>query len=193
MWLPLVILAVPTIIAGFWSINSGFADFVTGNAIEYVNPFTENLTYIGVGVAVVGIALSWLIYGLGVLPVKIFTGNPIGGFIYRVLLNKYYIDELYGLIIRYIVFGLANFAALFDRYVIDGSSTAPPLWCAELAESTSRSETGLLQNYGASLFGGVLVLLIAVFLAVSVLQLGEEGKENTYVPTADVHRLRRPS
>jgi len=168
MWLPIVILAVPTIIAGFWSINSGFADFVTGKSIEYVNPFTENLTYVGIGVAVVGILLSWLIYGLGVLPVKIFIGNPIGGFIYRVLLNKYYIDEVYGLIIRYIVFGLANFAALFDRYVIDGLVNGSAALVRGVGRATSRSETGLLQTYGASLFGGVLILLIAVFLAVSV-------------------------
>jgi len=135
-----------------------------------VNPFTETLTYTGVGLAVVGILLSWLIYGVGVLPVKVFVGNPIGGFIYRVLLNKYYIDELYGLIIRYIVFGLANFAALFDRYVIDGLVNGSASVVRGIGRATSRSETGLLQNYGATLFGGVLILLIAVFLAVSVLK-----------------------
>jgi NADH-quinone oxidoreductase subunit L len=168
MTLPLIILAVPTVIAGFWSINSGFADFLTGLNIEFVNPFTDGLTFVGLGLAIVGIALAWLIYGVGVLPVKLFTGNPIGGFIYRVLLNKYYIDELYGLIIRYIVLGLANFAALFDRYVIDGLVNGSASFVRGIGRATSRSETGLLQNYGATLFGGVLILLIAVFLAVGV-------------------------
>src|SRR5262249_40985518 len=146
----------------------GFADFLTGKSIEFVNPFTEGLTYIGVAVAVAGITLSWLIYGLGVLPVRIFMGNPVGGFIYRVLLNKDFIDELYGLIVRYIVLGLANFAALFDRYVIDGIVNGSAYFVRGIGRATSRSETGLLQNYGASLFGGVLILLIAVLLAVSV-------------------------
>ena len=48
MWLPLVILAVPTVLLGFWCINSGFADFLTGKHIPYVNPFSESLTYIGI-------------------------------------------------------------------------------------------------------------------------------------------------
>ena len=43
---------------------------------------------IGIGVAIVGIGLAWLIYGLGVGPGEALTGNPIGGAIYTVLLNK---------------------------------------------------------------------------------------------------------
>ena len=43
-----------------------------------------------------------------VLPAKVFIGNPLGGFVYRVLYNKYYLDELYALIVKYIVLGLAN-------------------------------------------------------------------------------------
>jgi NADH-quinone oxidoreductase subunit L len=170
MTLPLILLAIPTVLAGFWAINSGFADFLTGQEVEFINPFTDTLTYVGIAVALVGIALAWLIYGLGTLPVKLFTGNPVGGFIYRVLLNKYYIDELYGLIIRYIMFGLANFAALFDRYVIDGLVNGSAALVRGIGRATSRSETGLVQNYGAALFGGVLVLLIAVFLAVGALR-----------------------
>src|SRR5689334_9500069 len=77
MWLPLAILAVPTVILGFWSINSGFANYLTGENIPYTNPFTETLTYTGIAVAVVGIALAWLMYGVEVVPKKLFTGNPI--------------------------------------------------------------------------------------------------------------------
>src|SRR5690242_1121020 len=106
MWLPLVILAVPTVILGFWSINSGFADYLTGQNVPYTNPFTETLTYTGIAVAVVGIALAWLMYGVEVVPKKLFTGNPIGGFVYQVLFHKYYLDELYGVIIKYGVLGV---------------------------------------------------------------------------------------
>ena len=49
-----------------------------------------------------------LMYGLGVVPAKAFTGNPIGAPIYRLLKNRYYIDELYGLIIKYVVLGLSQ-------------------------------------------------------------------------------------
>ncbi len=110
MWLPLVLLAIPTIFAGFLSYNNAFANFLTGGEITtpYVSPFTETLTYVSVGVAAVGILLAWAMYGLGIIPAKAFTGNPIGAPIYRLLKNRYYIDELYGLIIKYVVFGLSQ-------------------------------------------------------------------------------------
>ena len=170
MWLPLAILAVPTVLLGFWSINSGFADYLTGEHIPYVNPFSESLTYTGIAVAVVGIALAWLMYGVEIVPKKLFTGNPIGAFAYRVLFHMYYLDQLYGLIIKYIVLGLANGCALFDKYIIDGIVNGSAYFVRGLGRVSSKSETGLLQNYGAAMFGGVIVVLVIVFFAVGALK-----------------------
>ncbi|HEX6540139.1 MAG TPA: NADH-quinone oxidoreductase subunit L [Ktedonobacterales bacterium] len=170
MWLPLVILAVPTVLLGFWGINSGFAHYLTGETIPYVNPFTEALTYTGIAVAVVGIALAWLMYGIEVLPKTLFTGNPIGALVYRVLFHKYYLDELYGAIIKYVVLGLAKGCELFDIYIIDGLVNGSARFVRGLARVSSRSETGLLQNYGAAMFGGVIVILVIVFFAVGALK-----------------------
>jgi proton-translocating NADH-quinone oxidoreductase chain L len=170
MWLPLVILAVPTLLLGFWSINSGFADYLTGENIPYTNPFSETLTYTGIAVAVVGIALAWLMYGVEVVPKKLFTGNPIGGFIYQVLFHKYYLDELYGAIIKYGVLGVAKGCELFDKYIIDGLVNGTGRFIRGLASVFKRSETGLVQNYGAAMFGGVIVILVIVFFAVGALK-----------------------
>lgn len=170
MWLPLAILAVPTVLLGFWSINSGFADYLTGKQIPYVNPFSESLTYTGIAVAVVGIALAWLMYGVEIVPKKLFTGNPIGAFAYRVLFHMYYLDQLYGLIIKYIVLGLANGCALFDKYIIDGIVNGSARFVRGVGRVSSKSETGLLQNYGAAMFGGVIVVLVIVFYAVGALK-----------------------
>jgi proton-translocating NADH-quinone oxidoreductase chain L len=170
MWLPLVILAVPTVILGFWSINSGFADYLTGENVPYTNPFTETLTYTGIAVAVVGIVLAWLMYGVEIVPKKLFTGNPIGGFVYRVMFHKYYLDELYGVIIKYIVLGLAKGCELFDKYIIDGLVNGSGRFIRGLASVSKRSETGLVQNYGAAMFGGVIVILVIVFYAVGALK-----------------------
>jgi proton-translocating NADH-quinone oxidoreductase chain L len=170
MWLPLVILAVPTVILGFWSINSGFADYLTGEHVPYTNPFTETLTYTGIAIAVVGIALAWLMYGIEVLPKTLFTGNPVGAFIYRVLFHKYYLDELYGAIIKYVVLVLAKGCALFDQYIIDGLVDGIGRSITGLGSVFKRSETGLVQNYGAAMFGGVIVILVIVFFAVGALK-----------------------
>jgi NADH-quinone oxidoreductase subunit L len=170
MWLPLAILAVPTLLLGFWSINSGFADYLTGESVPYTNPFTETLTYTGIAVAVVGIVLAWLMYGVEVVPKKLFTGNPVGGFIYRVLFHMYYLDELYSVIIKYIVLGLAKGCELFDKYIIDGLVNGTGRTIRGLASVSKRSETGLVQNYGAAMFGGVIVILVIVFFAVGALK-----------------------
>jgi NADH-quinone oxidoreductase subunit L len=170
MWLPLVILVVPTILAGFWSINSGFANFLTREAVPYVNPFGDGLTYIGIAVALVGIALSWLMYGVEVLPKTLFTSNPLGAFIYNVLHHKYYLDELYGAIIKYVVLGLAKLCELFDKYIIDGLVNGSARFVLGLARVFRRSETGLVQNYGAVMFGGVIVILVVVFFAIGALK-----------------------
>ena len=170
MWLPLVVLAVPTVLLGFWDINSGFANYLTREHIEWLNPFTDGLTYIGIAVAVVGIGLAWLMYGVETLPKTLFTGNPIGAFVYRVLLHKYYLDELYGAIIKYIVLGISKLAELFDLYIIDGLVNGSARFVRGLGRVGRRSETGLLQNYGAAMFGGVIVILVVVFIAVSALK-----------------------
>jgi NADH-quinone oxidoreductase subunit L len=161
---------VPTVILGFWSINSGFADYLTGENVPYINPFTETLTYTGIAVAVVGIVLAWLMYGVEVVPKKLFTGNPIGGFVYRVLFHKYYLDELYGVIIKYVVLGVAKGCELFDKYIIDGLVNGIGRFIRGLASVFKRSETGLVQNYGAAMFGGVIVILVIVFFAVGALK-----------------------
>ena len=170
MWLPLVALAIPSLLLGFWSVNSGFANYLTGEHVPYVNPLGDALTYIGLAVAVVGIGLAWLMYGVEVVPKTVLTSNPIGGFIYRVLHHKYYLDELYDAIIKYIVLGLAKGCELFDQYIIDGLVNGSANFVRGLGRVTSRSETGLVQNYGAFFFGGVMVIIIVVFFAVGALK-----------------------
>jgi NADH-quinone oxidoreductase subunit L len=114
---------------------------------------------------VVGIGLAWLVYGLEIVPARVFTSNPLGRAIYTVILNKFYVDELYGWIIKYIALGLANGAALFDKYIIDGIVNGSATSVQRIGDATRRTETGALQNYGAAIFGGALIIALAVFIA----------------------------
>ena len=70
----------------------------------------------------------------------------------------------------YIVLGLANGCALFDKYIIDGIVNGSAYFVRGLGRVSSKSETGLLQNYGAEMFGGVIVVLVIVFFAVGALK-----------------------
>ena len=174
MWVPLVILALVTIgvgLAGFAGINSSFAQFLNGGTpVNYSTaPVLDLLTVVGVAAAVLGILIAWAMYGVGVVPATALVRNPIGAFVYSVLAHRYYIDELYMLIIKYIVLGLAGFCAGFDRIVIDGIVNGTASFIRGLGNVTRRSESGFLQNYGAAMFGGAMIILIAFFIAVGAI------------------------
>jgi NADH-quinone oxidoreductase subunit L len=118
-----------------------------------------------VAVALAGIALAWLVYGLEVIPARVFTSNPVGRALYTVILNKFYLDEFYAFLIKYIILALSNGAVLFDKYVVDGIVNGSAASVRRIGDATRRTETGVLQNYGAAIFGGALIIALAVFIA----------------------------
>jgi proton-translocating NADH-quinone oxidoreductase chain L len=165
MTLPLILLAFPAALAGFWSINSGFASFLSAAIQTYDNPFSDPLTYFGIAVAVVGIGLAWLVYGLEIIPARVFTSNPLGQAIHTVLIHKFYFDELYGWIIKYIALGLSTGAEMFDKYIIDGIVNGSATSVQRTGDAIRRTQTGVLQNYGAAIFGGAFIIALVVVIA----------------------------
>ena len=105
-------------------------------------------------------------YGVQAIPADAFTRNRVGAFVYRFLLNKYYIDEVYGWIIRNIVLGLSYAEQAFDRYVIDGVVNGSVVVIRTGGQIFRRTETGRVQNYAAAIFGGALIIVIVVFIVV---------------------------
>ncbi len=135
-------------------------------AEAFKDPFTSPLTALGVGASVLGIALAWGMYGAGVVPRTLFVSNPLGRGIATVLWNKYYLDEVYLAFTRYVVMGLSKLASfVIDQRVIDGILNGTGSGILAIGRGLRRSESGRLQNYGAAIFGGALVIA-AVFFAV---------------------------
>ncbi len=171
VWGPLMILAVPSVFAGFWgwsAVGGNFNAFITGdpNVAAFANPLTQPLTYVGVAAALLGIALAWAMYGAQVIPSNVFVRNPLGKGIATVLWNKYYVDEVYLALIRGVVFGVSKFASfIVDQRVIDGVLNGTGTGVVAFARGLRRSESGRLQNYGAVIFGGALIIA-AVMIAV---------------------------
>ncbi|PWT71118.1 MAG: NADH-quinone oxidoreductase subunit L [Chloroflexi bacterium] len=174
MTFPIVVLALATIVigaGGFFGENQGFARFLNGGVdVSFaVAPRPDLVTLISVGTGVLGIGLAWLMYGLEVVPANAFTRNPLGAVVHHVLYNKYYVDELYAFIVKYLVLGLANLAALFDQYIIDGIVNGTARAVRGLGSLSRRTETGKLQNYGAAIFGGAMIILLIIFFAVGII------------------------
>jgi NADH:ubiquinone oxidoreductase subunit 5 (subunit L)/multisubunit Na+/H+ antiporter MnhA subunit len=166
MTVPLMVLAVPAVLAGYWF---GFLSFVNnGHPVAFENPFGVTNTYVGVGAAGLGILLAGLMYGArrGISPAW-YTHVPGGQAVYTLLLRKYYMDELYQWLIRVVILGPSNLAAWFDLHIIDGVANGTARAVRGLGEVTSRTESGKVQNYGAALFAGAVIIAIALFVAVA--------------------------
>lgn len=133
MTLPLVVLAFFAIVAGwmgipsdFWGLSlpeSWFHGFVGGtlNELPKAIPFSWWPFMTSVVVALGGLYLGWLVYH----NLKAGQRDPVQKFlggIYKVLKNKYYIDELYNLVfVRPAYWISATFTYLWlDRGLIDG-------------------------------------------------------------------------
>jgi NADH-quinone oxidoreductase subunit L len=68
---------------------------------------------------------------------------------YDLLLNKYYIDELYNLIVTRPLFWISNnvLNRAIDTYVIDGAAEGAGLAVQTSGQVARRAETGNVQHY----------------------------------------------
>jgi len=120
MTVPLMILAVLSVCAGWWGIpwlTNGYSSFVYFGAVHHAEPNIP-LMLISFLVAGSGIGLAYLMYVKGAIsPVRMAERfKPLYTFLY----NKWYFDELYMATIINPTYKLASFLFRFDQLVIDG-------------------------------------------------------------------------
>jgi NADH-quinone oxidoreductase subunit L len=185
---PLVILAVPTALAGlllgippesglihgwlepvFRGAEEAGAGILSGSLAAAGHTFDllglgGLLLLVGAGVGVAGI---WLAYRWYVLdpeaPVRFVASIPLGlgPGMYAASVNKYYVDDLYGLVFARGGVILGNALWWFDAKVIDGAVNGAG-WVAERIGGTlRRSQTGRVENYGLGIAAGLVLVLVA--------------------------------
>lgn len=163
MTIPLVILAVLAVVAGFiyTPFNSEFGTWLTGEpAEEHTNVIVMVLS---AAVGVIGILLGYLKFGPGKQG-RTASADKISPF-YRLLERKYYIDELYQFIIVRPLAAIARMLDGFDRYIVDGIVRGISALAVGFGKAGIRVQNGQLQTYGIlSLFGfiGLVVLVLAL-------------------------------
>ena len=156
---PLMILAVPSVLAGFFGIE-GFASH--GMGIEFHGEHAQatlamafSFLAVMVGAAVAG-SLYW---NAETDPIE----RHLGGFA-SVLKNRFYIDEIYGFLIAITHETLSHIAAWLDKWVLAGLIVRGAHGTADFAGRAIRMiQTGNLQTY-AFLFvlGVALVIYVLV-------------------------------
>src|SRR3984957_15560882 len=156
MTIPLIVLAILAIVGGWvnlpdgWLWGNAFVRFLAP-AVGTFHPLIEaNSTYlslIALAASIIGGVLAWVLYIQ--LP-----GNP---FLlawrlkpaYDLLLNKYYIDEIYNVIVTRPLFWISDnvLNRAIDTYAIDGTAEGAGLAVETSGQVARRIETGNVQHY----------------------------------------------
>jgi NADH-quinone oxidoreductase subunit L len=170
MTLPLIALAVGTVALGVvigWPPDQGFIHAFLNPAVE-VPGMAEHPVEVGtiVLLALVSIAAGLLGIAIGLAmyvrrrPDPVAVSRAFGPY-YRILVNKYYVDELYDHRIVEAVRSLFGIAWAFDVHVIDGIANGLGWLAAVGAGGLRRVQTGVVGNYALTIVAGLLVLLVA--------------------------------
>ena len=167
MTVPLVVLAVLTIIAG-WVLgvpsDEGtrfqrlLGPVFALHAGEHGGATAIMLLVLSVIVAFAGILLAWFMYGAA--PVRTeMIGRP-RTVIHRLLLNAWYVDWLYDRAVVRPLFALSEFLArVFDTRVVDGAVNGIGRSVAAWAQGLRRLQTGYVVNYALTMLAGAVAIV----------------------------------
>ena len=169
MLVPLMILAVLSVVGGLVGIGNRFEHFlepvfgsgaVAESAAEAASGLTEYvLMGISVTVAVLGFLLAYVLYvSKPYLPQKIADG--LNGF-YTAVLNKYYIDELYAkLFVKPLIDGSTSILWQgVDRKIIDDSVNNAADGARQVSDEVRHMQSGNLRSYAGWIAAGSAVVI----------------------------------
>ena len=208
MIVPLAVLAVLSFVGGWVGIPSSISPGVPNFLERFLAPVFEahgagvvlqpaehspglevGLMVVSMLIALFGIFLAWVFYDRRPeIPVRL--AESARG-LYRVLLHKFYVDELYGKVVLAPYYALCRASAWFDRYVVDGAVNAAGYLTlgtsyasvgfdsyvvdglVNLAGYTVRGvswifrklQTGIVQSYATAMVFGIFVLVSVYLLA----------------------------
>jgi NADH-quinone oxidoreductase subunit L len=175
MWIPLVVLAVLSVIGGYVGISAAWgghnqiehflapvlakaapvaeaAHSAVSTAVEH-HDFTMERIFTGISVLVafLGIFLGW----------QMFTTKPLRR-MPRLLENKYYVDELYDAAIVNPIQGVSRNVLwrILDVQIIDGAVNGIAKLFGETGSAMRFLQTGFARSYAAIMLVGAIVLIL---------------------------------
>lgn len=160
MTLPLMLLAVVTIVAGFIP----FGHFISSNGEAYNIHLDWSVAGTSIAVAVVSIAIATYIYAGSRQPVADTLAHRFKG-LWTAAYHRFYLDEVYQFIIHRIIFGcICHPIAWWDRHVVDGFFNFLA-WGAEATSEEIRGlQSGRIQQYTFVFLLGTLALILLLLL-----------------------------
>jgi NADH-quinone oxidoreductase subunit L len=168
MTLPLILLSIPAICAGWFAYHETFGTFISGALPEVANEGSSFKISIAISssiVALAGIGTAYAIYMK-----KWVTSESIRSTFAPLAIifeNKFYLDRLYEdvLVTRVFQGGWNRLLQANDKYVVDGIVNGSARLTREASSRLRVIQTGQVQSYGLGIVAGVVVIVIAVYTA----------------------------
>jgi NADH-quinone oxidoreductase subunit L len=168
MTLPLVVLAIGSIFAGWlgapeylWGSRwDHWLQPLFGGAEVHRGSVTAEImvTVITLAIVSVGVYLAYVKYGRTGAHIGASAGA--GGMLYRLSLNKYYVDEIYdAILVRPFTACSQFFAEFIDPQIIDGTVNGVAAAARGASSIWVGIQTGNVQHYLAAFLVGALALL----------------------------------
>ncbi len=160
MKIPLILLAVLAVVAGFAPI----AQWVTPDGLPIESHVPITFSILPVSLAMGGILLATRMFKTQTeLPTQI--AQQMGG-IYKAAYHKFYIDEVYLFVTKKILFNLIGKpAAWIDKNIVDGLMNLLGKITAKLSELIKGIQSGKVQDYALYFFGGIAgLVLVFIYL-----------------------------
>ena len=162
MTIPLIILAVLSVVGGWWGsdLQAWFGPVLaTADARLQAEPHHTLMAYVPTAVGILGIGLAFAFYGrVSTRPAELAASFPR---LYALLNNKFYVDELYHLIVvtpfRWVARLLHE---VIDRLAVDGLLVhgSASIWKV-LGRALRPLHAGNVQNYAVAVAVGLAVLI----------------------------------
>ena len=151
-----VAMSLPLWILAIGAVGIGILLFIRQPAAEFASPVW--LTPAAILVAASGIGLAWLTYGSGAVSAD--TLASVFAPIRYAALKKFWLDDLYLLIYRYVLLAFSRLIGWLDRYIVDGVLNVVSAWTLDSGDALRRIQTGKVQDYIVAIGIGLLVMVL---------------------------------
>ena len=160
MTLPLVVLGVVTLVAGWLP----FGHFISSDGTSYDIHIEGGVAALSLCVAVAGIALATWMYAREKQPVADRLAERFAG-LHRAAYHRFYIDEVYQFVTHRIIFGcISTPIAWFDRHVVDGFLNLLATATQSASWAIREMQSGSVQRYCIWFLGGAMGFTLLLLL-----------------------------
>lgn len=168
MTFPMIVLGILAIVSGYvntpW-FGTFLGDWLTEGSHSLGHAHVEGpgwIMFVATGVSLAGILLAYLMYGAKVLS-RDFLVKPFPVW-YKVLYNKYYIDEIYHATAVLGTRTVGLILQVVDTYIVGGIVKGIAALAQGIGRAGAKLQDGQIQTYGTVAFFGIAVLVVIIAL-----------------------------